>query len=318
MEAEDLAQVTDSLRRAVKDNDVDAVRRAVAEFGWHELLQEEAEVAVATLFSLQGEHLSPMSFLDHVLLAASELDLEDGMRVLLPHAGSLAPTSTIDEQIHLDGVVQVGPGDGLLVPCQQDGKIMLVKCRIAAQPDSAGTLDPGSGWVAFRQVAQPDDILLQGADAEQAWQRMSAAGRRALAHELVAIGGEMLRLTVDHVMTREQFGHKLASFQAVKHKLADVRLWQEVATLSAAAAWEDRGAESAALSKAAACRFSRTSREQCQQLLGGMGFTWEHSFHTYLRRALTLEPLLGGANVQHLRLGQGLREGLVPRDLAGL
>jgi alkylation response protein AidB-like acyl-CoA dehydrogenase len=113
-------------------------------------------------------------------------------------------------------------------------------------------------------------------------------------------------------------GVRWAPSQAVKHALADVRLWQESAALAAAAAWEDRGPGSAALAKALACRASRTARQNCQQHLGGMGFTWEYAFHRYLRRALTLEPLLGGARVQQAELGRALRRGLVPMYLAQL
>jgi hypothetical protein len=319
VDAEDLAQVSDSLRRAVQGGDAAAVRRAVEEFGWHELLEDEAEAAVATLLTLQGELLLPVSFLDDVLLAASGLALPHGVRVVLPHVGSLEPTSSLEgSEIHLDGVVQATSGTGLLVPCRRGDQLVLVTCTAPEPLDATGTLDPASGWVAVKHDARVAEILLDGADAAEAWDRVSAAGRRALAHELVAIGAEMLRLTLEHVTTREQFGQTLGSFQAVKHKLADVRLWQEVAALSAEAAWEDGGVESAALAKAAACRFSRSAREHCQQLLGGMGFTWEHPFHTYLRRALTLEPLLGGAAAQHRLLGGALREKKVPRDLAGL
>lgn len=319
MDAEDLAQVSSSLRRAVQGEDADDVRRSVAEFGWHELLEDEAEAAVSTLFALQGALLLPTSFLDDVLVAASGLQLDDGARVALPRIGSVDPTSTLEgARVHVAATVRSGDGAQVLVPCRQDGKPVLVTCAAPEAPEPEDTIDPASGWVALDADVEVGEVVAEGADAASAWERMSAAGRRALAHELVAVGDEMLRLTVEHVTTREQFGQPLGAFQAVKHKLADVRLWQEVATLSAAAAWEDGGAESAALAKAAACRFTRTARESCQQLLGGMGFTWEHPFHTYLRRALTLEPLLGGAAAQHQQLGEGLRGGDVSRELASL
>lgn len=320
MDAEDLAQVTDSLRRAVQGADAtDDIRRSVAEFGWHELLKDEAEAAVATMFALQGELLLPASFLDDVLVAASGLTPLDDVRVLLPRAGSLEPTSTLEGSVvHLAGVLRSGEGGPLLVPCLRDGKLVLAMCVAPGPLEAAGTIDESAGWVGLEADVEVGELLAEGEDAASTWERMSATGQRALAQELVAVGGEMLRLTVEHVTAREQFGQALGAFQAVKHKLADVRLWQEVATLSAEAAWEDCGAESAALAKAAACRFTRTARENCQQLLGGMGFTWEHPFHTYLRRALVLEPLLGGASAQHKWLGEALRERGVSRELAGL
>ena len=319
MDAEDLAQVSDSLRRAVQVDDIGDVRRVVEEFGWHELLEGHAQAAVATMFALQGELLLPDTFLDDVLVAASGFKLPEGVRVVLPHVGSLDPTSILEgSEVRLDGVVQAGSGEVLLVTCLRHDKITLATCEASGPIDASGTIDPAAGWVSLKDSVAVGEVLAEGNDAALAWDEMSAAGRRALAHELVAVGGEMLRLTLQHVTTREQFGRTLGSFQVVKHMLADVYLWQQVAALSALAAWEDGGAESAALAKAAACRFTRTARQNCQQLLGGMGFTWEHSFHTYLRRALTLEPLLGGASVQHRVLGQALRTRTMPTGLAGL
>jgi alkylation response protein AidB-like acyl-CoA dehydrogenase len=128
----------------------------------------------------------------------------------------------------------------------------------------------------------------------------------------------MVRMTIEHVSSREQFNRPLGSFQAVKHQLADVHMWQQIAELSADAAWEAADGPSAALAKAAAIRFTRSARAVCQQLLGGMGFTWEHRFHRYLRRALTLEPLLGSAADIHAELGAALRSGAVDQSLIPL
>jgi alkylation response protein AidB-like acyl-CoA dehydrogenase len=150
------------------------------------------------------------------------------------------------------------------------------------------------------------------------WQHAVAAGRRAIAYELLGIGGAMAAMTVEHVCSRRQFGQPLGSFQAVKHQLADVHLWHQIAVLSADAAWEDTSPHTAALAKAAAVRFTRIARVVCQQLLGGMGFTWEHDFHRYVRRALTLEPLLGGASDLHTELGAALRAGSISDSLIAL
>lgn len=321
MDPDELAQISDSLRQAMAGaGDVDALRRAIAEFGWQDLLAYEPEVAVPVLFALQGELLTPASFLDTILVDAAGLDLSSNTRVVLPRAEELEPTSVLDgDRVAVDGIVQRG-GDQLLVPCRQEGeKLALVTCAApAGSAEDERTLDARCGWTAVQVALTPDRIIMDGEAAMLAWARMGAAGRRAISHELVVVGGEMLRLAVDHVTTREQFGRTLASFQAVKHKLADVRLWQEAAVLSAEAAWEDGGPESAALAKAAACRFSASARQHCQQVLGGMGFTWEHAFHTYLRRALVLEPLLGGADLQHRVLGEALRAGTVAWELGGL
>jgi alkylation response protein AidB-like acyl-CoA dehydrogenase len=120
------------------------------------------------------------------------------------------------------------------------------------------------------------------------------------------------------VKSRTQFGKPLASFQAVKHRLADVRLAQECAQLAAGAAWEPAAdvdaVIAAVLAKAMANRFTRLAREHCQQVLGGMGFTWEHDFHRYARRALVLEPFFGSTERLHSMLGESMhRTGGTPR-----
>ena len=316
MDAEDLAQVDKSLRRATRGLDVEGVRRAVTDFGWYELLAEDPHAAVSTLFTLQGDVLLPGSFLNGVMLA--EAGVAEASRVALPPLDHLQPTSTLcGRRVQVEGIVQHGDGT-VLVPCLSDGTLALVGCAAENEEPPGDALDPAAGWHLLRGDLHIGSVLLDGAEAEQAWTRMAAVGRRALAHELVATTAVMLRLTVEHVTIREQFGRPLGAFQTVKHALADVRLWQESAALAAAAAWEDRGPGSAALAKALACRASRTARQNCQQLLGGMGFTWEHPFHRYLRRALTLEPLLGGARVQQAELGRALRHGIVPMSLAQL
>jgi alkylation response protein AidB-like acyl-CoA dehydrogenase len=122
----------------------------------------------------------------------------------------------------------------------------------------------------------------------------------------------MLKLTIEHVTSRHQFGRALGSFQAVKQGLADTRAWQECADLAADAAQEDPGIEAALVAKALAGRFFRSAAENCQQYLGGMGFTWEHPFHTFLRRGLILEQLLGSAVSARSELGSTFKAGAMP------
>lgn len=320
MESEDLAQIRESLRQAVKVDGAAAQRNAIENFGWRELLDEEPYAAVSTLLELQGELVLDASFLDDVMVQAAGGELPAGSRVVLSPPGGLAPQSRVTaDGVLIDGVVQAGPGP-LVVPCFDSmGTLVLITGRLAAsEHPPTETLDPASGWRLVREEMTEFEVAVEGPVAEEAWERMTAAGRRALAHELVGVGTVMLDLTLDHVKTREQFGRPLGMFQTVKHRLADVRLWQECARLAAETAWDDEGVDSAALAKALACRFSSTARVHCQQFLGGMGFTWEHPFHLYLRRALTIEPLLGGASVQHEQLGRAIRNGVAPDAFAAL
>lgn len=322
MDADDVAQITASLRQALSA-DPERARDAVMDFGWPEILAEEPQVAITTLFPLYGELLTPGSALDQVLLHAGGLNASDeDTRVVLPPPGGHGAAGRLeaDRSVHLDGVTQAGAGP-LLVPClDAAGHWVLAICPPV--PARTGEpLDPTAGWTRVTATVTADTLLdaaALGADPARTWQRMLAAGRRALAHELVALATAMETMTVEHVRTRTQFGQPLGAFQAVKHQLADVHLWRQVAALSADAAWEDGGPESAALAKAAALRASRTARTVCQQLLGGMGFTWEHDFHRYLRRALTLEPLLGDRAALHAEIGVAVRAGRLDDSVAAL
>ncbi|CAA0129955.1 Acyl-CoA dehydrogenase FadE28 [Mycolicibacterium vanbaalenii] len=318
MDAADAAQITDALRDALSAQPGRA-RDVVAEFGWYELMAEEPEVAVSSLFTLAGELLLPRSQLDSVLLAAAGEEFGGiDARVVLPPPGTSRPAgSRVDAHtVELAGVVQAGTTPILVALRDDDGRHSLVMCD--APDDAPGDpLDTAAGWVRATATASVSTTV-DVADATAAWAAMVAAGRRALSHELVGVGSAMMRMTVEHVGSREQFNQPLGSFQAVKHQLADVHLWHQIAELSAGAAWENADGPSAALAKAAAIRSSRSARAVCQQLLGGMGFTWEHDFHRYLRRALTLEPLLGGAAELHAELGAVLRSGDLSESLVAL
>ena len=119
----------------------------------------------------------------------------------------------------------------------------------------------------------------------------------------------MLALARSHALDRVQFGRPLASFQAVRHRLAEtlVALEGAEAALAAADAWRcprarvgraaaragDGDELAALLAKAAAGQAALTAARHCQQVLGGIGFTAEHGLNRHVRRALVLDGLLG-------------------------
>jgi Acyl-CoA dehydrogenase, C-terminal domain len=119
-----------------------------------------------------------------------------------------------------------------------------------------------------------------------------AAGRRALGWWLLGTGQAMLALARSHALDRVQFGRPLASFQAVRHRLAETLVALEAAEAALACADGDLGA---LLAKAAAGRAALTAARHCQQVLGGMGFTADHDLHRHVRRAVVLDGLLGSA-----------------------
>lgn len=165
--------------------------------------------------------------------------------------------------------------------------------------------------VHLRDVRIDADAFLAGTDE----QTTAAAVRRALdesvtllAADLVGTCGTIFDLTLEHVKRREQFGVKIGSFQAVKHRLADAYLSLEAARaavlVAGAAVAEDdpRRTVAASTAKALAGDCAELLCEEGIQLLGGIGFTWEHDMHLYVKRAMSSSALLGGAEAHRQRV----------------
>lgn len=133
-----------------------------------------------------------------------------------------------------------------------------------------------------------------------------AAGRVALAWWLVGTGRAMLALARQHAVDRVQFGRPLASFQAVRHRLAETLVALDGAEATLVAATDELGA---LLAKAAAGQAALTAARHCQQVLGGIGFTAEHDLHRHVRRAMVLDGLLGSARELTREAGALLRAG---------
>lgn len=136
------------------------------------------------------------------------------------------------------------------------------------------------------------------------------AGRAALAAEQVGGSGHALDATVEFVARREQFGRPIGSFQAVKHRLADVLVALEAARSASAYATACVALASpqlpvAASAAAAVCSETyRLATAEYVQLHGGIGFTWEHPAHLYVRRARSSEVLFGTADQHRTRLAE--------------
>jgi alkylation response protein AidB-like acyl-CoA dehydrogenase len=124
----------------------------------------------------------------------------------------------------------------------------------------------------------------------------------AVALTLAESVGAMQRLTeitVDYAKARIAFGRPIGSFQALKHILADVSFWAELSTAGANAAAEavadarPTASEIASIAKAYAGDAGTELAQMCLQVHGGIGFTWEHDLHLYLRRLATDRVLYG-------------------------
>ncbi|RCH69396.1 acyl-CoA dehydrogenase [Streptomyces sp. SDr-06] len=141
-----------------------------------------------------------------------------------------------------------------------------------------------------------------------------------LAAESCGTADRALEIAAGHARVREQFGRPIGQFQAVKHLCADMLLRLEQARAlvwdAARAMDEPAGVRGLAASLAAATALDAawSCAKDCIQILGGIGFTWEHDAHLYLRRALVARQLLGAPDTHRLRAvrlaGQGARREL--------
>jgi alkylation response protein AidB-like acyl-CoA dehydrogenase len=137
----------------------------------------------------------------------------------------------------------------------------------------------------------PGRLLASGAAASQALDAALSAGAAVLAAEQVGLAQRCLDMTLAYVKERRQFGRPVGSFQALKHRLADV--WVAVSQARAAsryaaaclAAGDPDAKVAVAVAKAYCSQAALLAAQECLQMHGGIGFTWEHPVHLYLKRA---------------------------------
>lgn len=190
----------------------------------------------------------------------------------------------------------------------------------AAGRDGGGTLPlpyAGGSWVIWERVDQSSSALddeLPAHPAPQGDPIPLAAGRRALGWWLVGSSRVMLSLARQHAMDRVQFGRPLASFQVIRHRLAETLVAIEGASATLQVASSESGDLGALLAKAAAGQAALTAARHCQQVLGGIGFTAEHELHRHVKRSFFLDGLLGSTRELTREAGTMLRaSGTAPR-----
>ncbi len=217
--------------------------------------------------------------------------LPGDVRVMPPQPGD--PAGQVRLTGTITGVADALPADELLVPA--DGVPAGLYAVRAAGPGVTRT-----PVVSLDQTRQLADLTLDnavgrpvatGPGAVEALRAALTAGAAMLASEQLGLAEKCLELTVGYVKERYQFARPVGSFQAVKHRLADV--WVAVSQARAAARYaaaclaegDPDTPVAVALAKAACGEVATLAAQECVQLHGGIGFTWEHPAHLYLKRA---------------------------------
>lgn len=160
-----------------------------------------------------------------------------------------------------------------------------------------------------------DMVLGEPGNAEAAFARTLDLARIALAAEQAGGAEAILDMTVTYSKDRVQFGRPIGSFQAIKHRLADMMIQVETAKTAAyyAACVADEHAtdpaEAAAIAKAYCSDAFMDCTGNAIQLHGGIGFTWEHDAHLYFKRARGSATLLGDPASQRETLARLLKLG---------
>lgn len=232
------------------------------------------------LFRELGRHLTPGPFRStvlggHVAALAGDHDLAhtiaDGSRRVGMSVGGVA--------------LDVRPGDLVLTLCSENAHLHEVD-----EIRPVAGVDPGTRFAQI-QIGRPVTGVQSAAILDRA--RVLAAA------EQLGIIEAVRDMSAQYAKTRIQFGQPIGSFQAVKHRCADMAIaaYSTIGEVFQAAVLVEADTPDAGFHAAAAyilaTRGAKTSTADNIQNLGGIGFTWEQDAHLFLKRALLLEHLLG-------------------------
>lgn len=314
MDADDLELLRATVRAALTgDGDADAL---LDELGVTDLLGTE-DAGVAIVLEELGRAARTSSLLDAVVLEALGLRTDDAIGVLypLPSRGGRDRSTAWRS----DGGVPVA---GLLRSNATATHLLVVDRSAAAEwfavvpaadlavEETAG-IDPDGGWRQVSGVVAAADAA--AVEPTRPWYVAMSAARAALAAELLGLAREMRDIAIRHVTTREQFGQPVATFQTVRHRLAECHVDIAAAEAVLALVLSGDGGGSgvrdedalvwAYAAKAAAGRAYETAARHAIQVCGAMGLTWEHPLHRYVRRGMALNALLGDVHELTERIG---------------
>jgi len=197
------------------------------------------------------------------------------------------------------------------------GDCAIVRPRISAKFDYEGELGVIIGRPA--KNVSVDDALDYSADQESLGKTVGDDFREGkitlpvlLAFEQVGGATRILEIRRDYSLQRKAFGRQIGSFQALKHKVADIYTANELARVHAYyGAWAlssnapELPVAAAAARVAASVAFNRAAEEGIE-IHGGIGFTWEMDCHLYMRRARHLAQLIGSEHTWRIRLADAL------------
>ena len=284
---------------------------AAADLGWQGLAIPEAYGGsgfglpeLAVVLESQGRELCPGPFLPSVAagVVIDRCGTEELRAALLPGLadGSTVAALGLSGHVHITGHTVFGesptvlgaPDAALLVLVAGDDVVVVdaQATGVTVTPLDGADTTRSIGSVTLDQAAAIAVIRDAATKAHTAFRILAAA-------EAVGISWAALEMAVEYAKVREQFGRTIGTFQAVKHHAANMLVAAELTTAAAGEAARADNLDDAWFGAAVAATQAMHSQvfnaENNIQLHGGIGFTWEHDAHLYLRRALTLSAVTG-------------------------
>jgi alkylation response protein AidB-like acyl-CoA dehydrogenase len=255
-----------------------------------------------------GRVLSPHPFLQSAVMAVEALkaDGDEAARArLLPALASGSTTATVllpgEADLRLEGDRLTG-----VAPYALEGEVVLVYAGgllVEAVPTRRAAHETMDETRPLTELAF-DHVTVRPLGPGASWARVRDLGIAALAAEQVGGAARCLETATAHALARRQFGRPIGSFQAIKHKLADVLLLVESARSAALAA---AGSEVFAAIAGSYCTEAYlTAAGENIQVHGGIGVTWEHSAHRHLKRAASDAQLFCPPESHRARLAAGV------------
>jgi alkylation response protein AidB-like acyl-CoA dehydrogenase len=315
--------------------------QAMAEQGWPavEVPAEQGglglgAVEVSVLCEVLGRHLAPVPYVGTVLCAGAVRRAGGplGAEWLEPLAGGDA-IGAVAWPVRADALVAAGHGDEWRITGSSDPVVFAPVADVVVAPavtDDGPALfflrperpAPEPAMDRTRSLARLElhdepAMRLGGADAVE---ELLDRAVTALSAEMLGAAARVLELSVEYAKDRVQFGRPIGSFQAVKHRCADMLVDVEgMRSAAYYAAWAVGAGDADASAAASAAKVwcsdaSRRVMASALQVHGGIGFTWEHDLHLYVKRAQLDQVSFGDARVHRDRLAAMLR----PRAEAGL
>jgi hypothetical protein len=285
-----------------------AIGAQLADLGWSDIETEYPVEANELLFRAQGRALAQTDRLAATMLAElAGLLPEQVDGIVLPALRS--GSSPAPGQNAVTGIV-LGPVRGqLVVPVAGPAGTVALAVADADSLTVArlDTFDPSIHWNAVSGALSGPLV-----DASAEWDRAIAAAHRALATELIAVSEQILRIAVDHVSVRVQFGTPIGALQSPRHALADASAHLAGARALLDESWRYGAELSAQSAKIAAGRAHRAVADAALQVCGAIGLTAEHDLHRYVNRGFQLDALCGSHQQLEASLAEHLFEAYSP------